>query len=370
MISLQGTIVTLIILSVMILVHEFGHFIVARRLGIRVEIFSLGLGRKLIGYKKSSTEYRLSLIPFGGYVKLAGDNREECKGEKYEFLGRKVADRFKVIFAGPALNYALAYLCFWMVNVIGYPNLTAKVGEVMQGYPAQEVGLLEDDTIISADGKSVKYWQELQDIIRNKKTGKLDLEALRNGDKIRLSVGLRQEGVKNIFGQEQKVNLIGIRPKGETVVAKHNIAQGFILAGKNLWHLTMLTLQAIGRILVGAMSFKESVTGPLGMFYITSEVVRLGFSAVLHLMAVLSASLAIFNLLPVPVLDGGHIFFLGLERIRGRHLSQKVEENITKIGFGLVMVLAVFVFLNDLENRGALKWFMEKCEWFMKIIKK
>lgn len=353
----------LIILSIMILVHEFGHFITARRLGIRVEKFSLGFGQKLLSYKKSSTEYCLCLIPFGGYVKLSGDSWQECKGEKHEFLGRKVSDRFKVIVAGPALNYALAYLCFWSVNVVGYPNLTAKVGEVMKGYPAQDAGLLEDDTVISADGKAVKYWQELQDIIRNKKTEQLDLEILRNGDKIRLGVGLRREGVNNIFGQKKKVNLIGIRPKGETVIVRHNIAQGFIMAGENLWNLTVLTLGAIGRMFVGAMSLKESVTGPLGMFYITSEAVRLGLSAVLHLMAVLSASLAIFNLLPLPVLDGGHIFFLGLEKIRGRHLSQKAEENITKVGFGLIMVLAVFVFLNDLERFGAL-------EWILKIIKK
>ncbi|TAN60240.1 RIP metalloprotease RseP [bacterium] len=351
------------ILSIMILVHEFGHFITARKLGIRVEKFSLGFGQKLLSYRKSSTEYSLCLIPFGGYVKLAGDSWQECKGGKHEFLGRKISDRFKVIFAGPALNYALAYLCFWMVNVVGYPNLTAKIGEVMQGYPAQEAGLLEDDTVISVDGNPVKYWQELQDIIRSKKAGQLDLEVLRNGDNILLSVGLRREGVKNIFGQEQKVNIIGIRPKGETVVAKHNIAEGFILAGKNLWNLTTLTLGAIGRMFTGTVSLKESVTGPLGMFYITSEAVRLGLSAVLHLMAVLSASLAIFNLLPLPVLDGGHIFFLGLEKIRGRHLSQKAEENITKIGFGLIMALAVFVFLNDLERFGAL-------EWIMKIIKK
>lgn len=351
--------VFLIILSIMILVHEFGHFITARKLGIRVEKFSLGFGQKLLSYKKSSTEYCLCLIPFGGYVKLAGDSWQECKGEKYEFLGRKVSDRFKVIFAGPALNYALAYLCFWMVNVIGYPNLTAKVGEVMRGYPAQEAGLLEDDTVISADGKSVKYWQELQDIIRNKKIGQLDLEILRNGDKMRLGVGLRQEEVKNIFGQKQKVNLIGIRPKGETAVVQHNIAQGFILAGENLWNLTVLTLGAIGRMFMGTLSLKESVTGPLGMFYITSEAVRLGLSAVLHLMAVLSASLAIFNLFPLPVLDGGHIFFLGLEKIRRRHLSQKVEENIAKIGFGLIMALAIFVFLNDLERFGALERLMK-----------
>lgn len=344
----------LIILSVMILVHEFGHFITARKLGIRVEKFSLGFGPKLLSHKKDFTEYCLCLIPFGGYVKLAGDSWEECKGKKDEFLNRRPSERAKVIVAGPALNYLLAFLCFWMVNIIGYPNLTTKVGEVMADYPASSAGILEDDVILSADGKSVKYWQELQDIIRDKKANQLALEILRNDNKTKLTVGLRQEVVKNILGQEQKINLIGIRPAGETVLAQHTISEGFILAGKNLWNLTALTLSALGRMCIGAISLRESVTGPLGMFYITSEAVRLGLSAVLHLMAVLSASLAIFNLLPLPVLDGGHIFFLGLEKIRGRHLSQKTEEKITQIGLGLIIVLAIFVFLNDLERFGTL----------------
>lgn len=344
----------LIILSIMILVHEFGHFITARRLGIGVERFSLGFGPKLLSCKRASTEYYLCLIPFGGYVKLAGDIREECRGGRDEFLSRKISERAKVIAAGPALNYLLAFLCFWMVNIIGYPNLTTKVGVVMEGYPARGAGILKDDVILSADGKPVLYWQELQDIIRNKKSGQLDLEILRNGGRTSLTVGLRQEAAKNILGQEQKINLIGIRPKGETVLTRHNVFEGFVLAGKNLWNLTVLTLSALGRMFIGALSLRESVTGPLGMFYITSEAVRLGLSAVMHLMAVLSASLAIFNLLPLPVLDGGHIFFLGLEKIRGRHLSQKVEENIARIGVGLIIVLAFFVFLNDLERFGVI----------------
>ncbi len=345
----------IIILSIMILVHEFGHFATARKLGIRVEKFSLGFGPKLFGHKKGFTEYCLCAIPFGGYVKLAGDDREECKGEGYEFLTRKPSERALVIVAGPLLNYALAFLCFWIVNIAGYPNLTARVGETMEGYPAKNAGILSGDLIVSVDGKKVSYWQELQEIIHNKKTPEVELEILRNDNKLRLPVGLRQETVKNLFGEPRKINLIGIRPKGETVFTRHSIAGGFILAGKNHWGLTTITIKAFGRIFTGAISLKESVTGPLGMFYITSDAVRAGISAVLHLMAVLSASLAIFNLMPFPVLDGGHIFILGIEKIRGRRLTQKVEERISRVGFGLIITLAFFVFLNDLDRFGALE---------------
>lgn len=348
-----------IILSVMILVHEFGHFVQARRLGIRVEKFSLGFGPKLLNFKKGDTEYILCLFAFGGYVKLAGDSWDECVGRRYEFLSRNPAQRAKVIFAGPALNYMLAFLCFWLVNIVGYPNLTTKIGEVMANYPAFTSGVLKDDVIVSIDGKDVQYWPQLQEIIHNKKTRNVELEILREDKLIKLSVGLRQETVKNILGIEQKINLMGIRPKGEAVLVRHNVFSAFALAARNLWNLTQLTILAFWRMFTGGLSFRESVTGPLGMFYITSEAVRIGFSAVLHLVAVLSASLSIFNLLPFPVLDGGHLFFLGLEKLRGRHLNQKVEEKIAQVGMICIISLAVFVFLNDWVKFGVWQKLLE-----------
>ena len=342
----------LIILSIMILVHEYGHFAQARRLGIRVEKFSLGFGPKLLNYKRGDTEYTLCLFAFGGYVKLAGDNREECKGEPHEFLGRKPLDRAKVIAAGPALNYLLAFVCLWLVNLVGYPNLTTRVGEVMAGYPAESAGILKDDLIVSIEGKNVQYWNQLQEIIYKNKSSSVKLELLRNNAKVELTAKLTRETVKNMLGNKQRISLLGIRPKGETVIVKHNVFMGFVLAGKNLWNLTTLTLSAFGKMLTGGLSFKDNVTGPLGMFYVTDQAVKIGFNAVLHLMAVLSASLCIFNLLPFPILDGGHLFFLGLEKLRGRHLSPKVEEKIGQVGFGFIISLAVFVFLNDLVKFG------------------
>lgn len=344
-----------IILSIMIIVHEFGHFIQARRLGIRVERFSLGFGPRILSYKRGFTEYVLCALPFGGYIKLAGDSWDGCLGERYEFLSRSPFERAKVIFAGPALNYILAFLCFWLVNLIGYPNITTKVGELMAGYPAQTCGIAKGDLITAIDGKSVKYWSELQEIIREHKTPQVELEILRDNKKIRLSAGLRQKMVKNLLGKEQKINLMGIRPSGEGVLARHNIFEGFVLAARDLFRLTALTLEALARMLTGGLSVKENVTGPLGMFFITSSALRLGFSAVLHLVAALSASLGIFNLLPLPVLDGGHIFFLGVEKLRGRHLRQKTEEKISQIGIAFIITLAVFVFLNDLERFGILE---------------
>lgn len=347
-----SALVFIIILSVMILVHEFGHFYQARRLGIRVEKFSLGFGPKVFGFKKGLTEYLLCLVPFGGYVKLAGDSREELKGEGYEFLGRSPLDRAKVIFAGPALNYLLAFLCFWLVNMLGYPNITAKVGLVMPDYPASFAGVLKGDVITAIDGKKINYWPELQGAIYQSRKPSVELDLVRDSQPLKLTVALEQKVVKNILGVNQRINIIGIQSAGEAVLVRHNPFEGLVLAGSSLWNLTVLTLSAFGRMITGALSVKESVTGPLGMFYVTSEAVKIGISAVLHLMAVLSASLAIFNLMPFPVLDGGHLFFLGLEKLRGRQLSSKTEDKITRAGLGLIITLAVFVFLNDWVKYG------------------
>ncbi len=342
----------IIILSIMILVHEFGHFIVARKLGITVEKFSLGFGPKIAGYKGGDTEYALCLIPLGGYVKLAGENIAELRGEKREFLSRAPIDRALVIVAGSALNYALAFFCFWMVNVIGYPHETTRIGAVKEGYPAHKAGILAGDTITSVDAKPVKYFKELQEIIYNKKTAQVELEIVRNNEKIRITVDLRQDEIKNILGITQKVRRLGVVPSGEVVVVRHTILKGCALAGKTLWDLTLLTIAALTRMFTGAISFKENVTGLVGMYFVTSGAVSVGFSEVIKLIAVLSANLAIFNLLPFPILDGGHLFFLGLERLRGRRLNQKVEEKIHQAAFGIIVSVAVFVFLNDFVKFG------------------
>ncbi len=342
----------IIILSIMILVHEFGHFYQARRLGIRVEKFALGFGPKLFSFKKGDTEYALCLFAFGGYVKLAGNSKEECLGAPDELFGRGIKDRAKVIFAGPALNYILAFLCFWLVGIVGYPNMTTRIGELMDDFPAKSSGLLKDDKIIAIDGKAVEYWPQLQEIVHKKNTPVVELEILRGTEKLKIISGLKQKEIKNIFGAVEKINLIGIRPSGESVLVRHNIFSAFILGGQKLIDTTVITYMAFGKMLTGAISIQESMTGPLGMFYITSQAISLGISAVLHFMAIFSVSLAICNLLPFPVMDGGHLLLLGIEKLRGKRLEERIDNKISQAGVFLIIFLAAFIFLNDCNRFG------------------
>jgi regulator of sigma E protease len=335
-------------------VHEFGHFIVAKRMGVRVEQFSLGFGPVLFKKKKKDTEYSLSLFPLGGFVKLAGDNLEEYTGKPDEYLSQKPFRRFWIIFFGPLLNYLLGILFFWVICFSGYPTLTTKVGGLVDGLGAMEAGLKVGDKIIAIDGKKVEYWEELQKIIYSKKSEERVLVSLVREDKeFTLPVRIKEKHIEDQTGQKRKLGLLGITPFDEIVKVRYGFLRSFIVGVNKAKDLTIMTYKSLGFLITGRLSMRESMTGPLGIFFITSQAASLGLIALLHLMAVLSLSLAIFNLLPLPILDGGHIVLLVLEKIRGKGLSLKMERAVNKIGMTLIMSLAVFVTYNDIvKNFG------------------
>jgi len=352
----------LLILGVLITIHEFGHFIVAKRLGVRVEKFSFGFGKRILSKKKNGTEYSISLIPLGGYVKLAGDSQEEFKNNPDEYLSKKPSQRAQIIFSGPLLNYVLGFLCFWLIFFIGYPTLTTKVGGLIEGFGAKDAGIQVGDKIIAVDDKKVDFWEDLQRAIQAKKTSvKVSLSVLRENKEYIIEVKIKEKQLDDVLGQKRSVGLIGIMPKDEIVKVKHGLLKSFILGINKTLDLTILTYKALWRMILGKLSMRESITGPLGIFYITSKAANLGMIALLHLVAVLSVSLGIFNLLPLPVLDGGHIVLLAIEKIRGRQLNVKTERIITQIGFTLIVSLAIFATYNDL-----LRFFGDKLPKFIK----
>lgn len=345
-------IIFIAILSILILIHELGHFLTAKRLGIRVEKFSLGFGPKLVSKRFGETEYMLCLIPFGGFIKMAGDNVEEFKGMKDEFLSRSPGARARVIFAGPLFNYVLAFFCLWMVFYLGYPRLTTAVGELMPDMPAQKSGLLVGDRILEVNGEKVAFWEDVTKKIHSKKGETLVLRVERGGGDFEVTITPQAREVETIWGKKVEVGLIGIKPSDEIVKVRYNLGEALIKGTRNLIQMTLMTWRALFYIIVGTMSFRESVTGPLGIFVIATNAAKMGFSAVLHVIGILSMSLAIFNLLPLPVLDGGHIFLAGLEKIRKRPLNPKIEEVANNIGLGFLIILAIFIFCNDLIRYG------------------
>ncbi|PIQ90112.1 MAG: RIP metalloprotease RseP [Candidatus Omnitrophica bacterium CG11_big_fil_rev_8_21_14_0_20_41_12] len=342
-------IIFVLILSLLIIVHEFGHFIAARKNGVRVEQFSLGFGPQILKKKKGDTEYSLSLIPLGGYVKMAGDSQAEYKGLPDEYLSKPCGRRFQIIFFGPLLNYILGFLFFWLILFIGYPSLTSKVGGLMDGYGAKDAGLQVGDSIVAVDGNKVNFWEELQRQIRERKIkSSVDLDVLRDAKVLKFKVLIKEKVVDSQLGEKRALGIIGISPFDEVVEVRHGFFESALLGARKTINLTVMTYKGLWMLASGKMSMRDSMTGPLGIFFITSNAAKLGLIAVLHLIAVLSVSLAIFNLLPLPILDGGHLFLLGLEKLRKKALGIKAEEVINNIGFTLIISLALFVTYNDI----------------------
>jgi regulator of sigma E protease len=342
-----------VILSILIVVHEFGHFIAAKKAKVKVEIFSLGFGKKILSRKSGDTELRICALPFGGYVKMAGDNSEEAKGAPDEYLSASMAKRFRIIFFGPLFNYLLGIVLFWAVFIAGYPRLLPTVGTVMDGMGAQSAGIVAGDKITSIENKPVQFWDDLQrEIYLNRSRDSVQVVVDRKGEPLAFTVQIKQQTVTTQAGRKRTIGLLGITPQGATVVVKANPAKAFILSIGRTYDLTVLTYQALWAMVTGRLSVRDSVTGPLGMFVITSEMSKLGISAIMSFIAILSISLGIFNLLPLPALDGGHIVLLAVEKIRRKPLSKKAEEIFNQAGFSFLILIAALVFMNDLVKFG------------------
>ena len=339
----------IVTLSLIILVHEMGHFFMARAVGVKVERFSLGFGPRLARVTRGGTEYVLSLFPFGGYVKRAGElGGEEGRPKRpWEYRARSVGERMAIVFAGPFINYGVGFMLFFLIFLWGAPVLTATIGEVLKGYPAEAAGLKKGDRILKVNGKPVDNWEEVTEAI-HRQTESVTLDVQRESKVFDLTLAPKVNELSNLFGSRSRVGMIGITPSGETVTHRYPLLPALGKAAERVWGLTCLTLQALFRMATGGLSIKESVTGPIGIFYITSAVAEQGWVSLLQLIAVLSTSLGLFNLLPMPVLDGGHLAFLLVERVKGRPVSIRTQEVMTRVGLGLLLVLLVVVTYNDL----------------------
>lgn len=348
----MSIIVFIIVLSVLIIVHEAGHFTVAKALGVKVERFALGFGPKLFSRVVGGTEFMLCLIPLGGYVKMAGDERDQCKGLPEEYFSKPPGHRALIVLMGPVVNYALAYLCFILVFILGYPSITSRIGEVMKGYPANIAGLKAEDKILRIGPKEILSWEDVQQYVSTSKEPSLDFVVSRGSQTINLSIVPQKEVLENIFGQKENVRVVGIKPKEELVILKFGAQDAVTKSFLRLKEITTTTYKAIYRMATGSMSPKDTMTGPIGIFFIIKKASEMGFSYVLYIMGIISASLAIFNLLPLPILDGGHMVLLGLEKVRGKALPKTIDEVINRIGFSLIICLALFVFYADFVRFG------------------
>ena len=252
------------VLSSLVIVHEWGHYITARKLGIGVHRFSIGFGPVLFRRQGKHTEFCVSLIPLGGYVKLEGEESKEVKGGPSEFGSRPAWQRFLVVFAGPALNAVLAFLIFTGIFMAGNPTYSTVVGKVLDGYPSQQAGIREGDRLVRMNGTEVKMWEDLLAFLAPNGPKQIDAEILREGQAQHVMITPRVEEIRSIFGKRHSPARIGIMPSGEVIYVKSGPAESIGLGARKVGELTGLIFKSLGMLITGQATFKDSMTGPIG----------------------------------------------------------------------------------------------------------
>jgi regulator of sigma E protease len=345
-------IATIIVLGVLIFVHELGHFIAAKRAKVGVLTFSLGFGPKLFGKKIGETEYQVSLIPLGGYVKMVGEE----PGEKIppeliakSFSAQPVSRRLGIVFAGPFFNFLFAVAAFAVVFMVGMPTLLPEIGEVKPDYPAYQAGLQKGDRILEVNGTPVERWEDLANAIHESKDRPLLMLVERNGKTFQVSVTPRVTPQKNIFGDEVRVGLIGISPSGEYFSERFDPFTATYRAVIQSWRVTELTVLSVVKIIEGKISAK-TIGGPILIAQLAGQQAKAGASSLILFMAVISINLVILNILPIPVLDGWHLFIFLIEGISGRPVSMKIRERAQQVGIFMIIFIMLLVFYNDLSR--------------------
>jgi regulator of sigma E protease len=414
----------LIVIGILVFVHEFGHFIMAKRAGVRVEKFSLGMGPKLFGYKKGDTEYVISALPLGGYVKMAGENPdEEPTGAGDEFQSKTVWQRAKIAATGPLTNIVLAFIVMPLVFMIGtysegparvgyveegspaeragfeagdviveingrsisdwtkalsliavnpetevpvtverqgekkklmlrpasgtelkigmsglVPDMPAEVGKLKPGFPAEKAGLRVNDKILAVDGTTVYHWNQFSGLVRDSKGSKLTLLIERNGQRMNVTVTPREDGGRHV---------IGVEPLLRLVFKKHGFFESIRLGFDKTVEFVDLTFITLKKLLTFNLSIK-TLGGPVMIAQMSGQAAAAGLSTFLQLLAMISISLGILNLLPIPILDGGLILFLIIEAIRKKPLSRRTMEIAQSIGAAALITLIVVVSYNDI----------------------
>lgn len=346
---METIIPAVILLGMLILVHELGHFFVAKKSGVGVKKFSLGFGPKIIGKKIGETEYLISLVPLGGYVKLEGEEPDEAVTDpERSFSNKPVSKRLAIVSAGPIFNllFSVAILAIVFMTGVKVPSDSTVVGNVKKGFPAEVSGLNKGDTIIEIDGKKVDTWHQMAEIIHKKPNTELIFKIKKvGGAVVDLKITPKAETVKDVFGKNQDIGLIGIEPM--IILERYNpviaIAKGF----ERTWDIIYLTFWAIEKLIIGDISSKN-IGGPILIFQKAGEFANEGFLPYVSFAALISINLGILNLLPIPVLDGGHIFFFLIEIIRKKPVSIRAREIAQQVGIFILVSLMLFAFYNDI----------------------
>ncbi|HEU5360518.1 MAG TPA: RIP metalloprotease RseP [Candidatus Deferrimicrobiaceae bacterium] len=343
----------LVVLGILIFVHEFGHFLVARRLGVGVTKFSFGFGPKLAGIQRGETEYLISAVPLGGYVKLVGENdAEDVPPEEKDkaFYQKPVWVKMAIVAAGPIGNLFFAFLVFWGIFLGGIPALTPKIGEVMPDTPAARAGLKAGDLIVRVGEEEIKTWEELAAGIRDSGAGKeLPLTLRRGEEEIRVTVTPETREGRTIFGEKVDGPKIGVVASKEIIKQRIDPVAAIGRAAGETWRISYLTVLTVWKIVMRVIP-SDTLGGPILIAQMAGDQAREGVSPFAYFLGLLSVNLGILNLLPIPILDGGHLLFFTIEALRRKPLSPQARMMAQQVGLAFILMLTALVFYNDIAR--------------------
>lgn len=355
----------ILILSLLVFVHELGHYLVARWNGVKVEVFSIGFGAELFGWTdRAGTRWKISIIPMGGYVKMFSDLNpasqpdqsliQEMSEEdkKVSLFHKTVWQRIAVSAAGPLANYLLAIFLFGTLYIFmgqKIPSEDAKIGQIIPKSAAEQAGLQEGDLILDINGEATRTFAEVQKIIQQNPGREIILHVQR--EEQGMTIHAMPQGIK---ARDHEIGRLGITPSYHEV--KRSPFMAYFYAIEDVYAFSAKTLAHLSEIILGNQS-TDGLSGPLGIANLTGEVARKSLVDLIWLTALLSINLGLINLFPVPMLDGGHLLFYFIEAIRGKAVSEKVQEWGYRMGFGLVMLLVVISTWNDLSHLKVFEFF-------------
>lgn len=345
----------ILVLGLLIFVHEFGHFIFAKLFGVRVLKFSLGFGPKVVGKIIGETEYVISAFPLGGFVKMFGENPDEqqiAESEKQvSFAHKPVWQRFCIVLAGPVFNLLFAFLLFFLVfTFVGIPTPvdTTRIGKVNENSPAALAGLQKGDEILRINSRETLSWQDVLDVVKESEGAPLTIVVQRERESVTVQVVPAIDAVKNVFGEEvEQRYMIGIMKADELTWESGSLSTSLENAGLQTWMYISLTVMGFVKIIQQVVPASE-IGGPILIAQIAGEQMKAGWLNLIYFMSLLSVNLGILNLLPIPVLDGGHLVFLTIEGLRRKPLNERAQIIAQQVGIGLLGTLMIFVFYNDI----------------------
>ena len=347
----MGTVVALLVLSILIFFHELGHFIAARYFGVRVEVFSIGFGKKIYTKKIGDTLWSISAIPLGGYVKMKGQDDTDPSKISYDkdsYTSKKPWQRIIILLAGPFANFLIAFILYLAIAMIGVPKLLPYVGKVGENTPAFQAQLNKGDKLLQINGKPIHYWEEIGEHINNT-NGTISVLIERQNKPISLQLTPKVINDTNMFGEKVTRRIIGITASGKQEMVHFGFTNTFSYAWDETKRASSLIATSIKKLVTGDIS-SDKLGGVITIVDVTAKASNAGIIALFFFTALISVNLGVLNLLPIPALDGGHIMFNLYEMLTGKTASEKVMLYLTMFGWMLLISLMLLGLYNDITR--------------------